>query len=116
VILRLLRARERALVLLDRAELGGGLRSDLREQVLRGFLRELLRRDRLRLALPVADLDLLGDIARDLGAEAEWLVLREEAVPLFGELRIVREVMTLPVLDRVVIRLGQRSDFVVHFV
>src|SRR6266571_902540 len=66
------------------------------------------------LALAFADLDLSRDVLRDLGAEAERLVLRKEAIPLFGELRVVREVVPPPMLDRVVVRLGQRADFVFH--
>src|SRR6267378_2213591 len=114
MILRLLRAGERPLVLLDGAELRRRLRLDLHEEVLRGLLRKILRRERLRLALAVADLDLGRDVLRDLGAEAEGLVLGKEAVPLLGELRIVREVMTLPMLDRVVILLRKRPDVVFH--
>src|SRR6267378_7736944 len=114
MILRLLRAGERPLVLLDGAELRRRLRLDLHEEVLRGLLRKILRRERLRLALAVADLDLGRDVLRDLGAEAEGLVLGKEAVPLLGELRVVLEVMTLPMLDRVVILLRKRSDLVFH--
>src|SRR2546430_2168488 len=79
-----------------------------------GLLGQILRRERLRLALAFADLDLGREVLRDLGAEAEGLVLRKEAIPLFGELGVVREVVPLPVLDRVVVRLGQRADFVFH--
>src|SRR5207249_10439239 len=112
--LRLLRASERALVLLDRAELRGRLRLDLHQKVLRGFLGKVLRRERFGFALPVADLDASWDVLSDLGAEAEGLVLRKEAVPFLGELWIVGEVVVLPVLDRVVVVLRQRPDLVFH--
>ena len=82
--------------------------------MLRGLLGQILRRERLLLALAVADLDLRRDVLGDLGAEAERLVLREEAIPLLGELGIVREVVPLPVFDRVVVLLRQRADFVFH--
>ena len=114
VILRLLRPRERALVLLDGAELGRCLRLDLHQEVLRGLLGQIFRRERLRLALAFADLDLRRDVLGDLGAEAERLVLREEAVPLLGELGIVREVVPLPVLDRIVVLLRKRPEVVLH--
>src|SRR5207253_4985625 len=114
VVLRLLRSRERALVLLNGAELGGCLCLDLHQEVLRGLLRQILRRERFRLALAFADLDLCRDIFRDLGAKAERLVLWEEAVPFLGELRKVGEVVPLPVLDGVVVLLRQRPDVVFH--
>src|SRR5439155_25236645 len=69
---------------------------------------------RLGRALAVSDLDGGVRVGGDLRAQAERLVAREELVPLFGELRIVREVVLLPMLDRVVIGLRQRADLVVH--
>src|SRR5205823_11370434 len=114
LILRLLRAGERALVLLDGSELGRRLRLDLNLEVLSGHRRQILGSKGLRLAFAFADLDLRGDVLGDLGAEAEGLVLREEAVPLLRELRIVREVVPPPMLDRVVVLLRQRANFVFH--
>src|SRR5207249_7104360 len=108
VILRLLGPSERALMLLDGAELRRGLRADRRQKMLRGLLGKLLRRERLGLALAVADLHLVRNVRGDLRAEAERLVLGEESVPLLGELRIVGEVVSLPVLDRVVVRSEER--------
>src|SRR5207237_8735097 len=113
-ILRLLRPRERALMLLNGAVLGGCLCLGLHQQVLRGLLRQILRRERLRLAVAFTDLDLRRDVLRDLGAEAERLVLREEAVPFLRELREIWEVVSLPMLDRIVILLRQRPDVVFH--
>ena len=114
VILRLLRAGERALVLLDGSELGRRLRLDLHQKVLSGLLRQILGSKGLRLAFAFADLDLRRDVLGDLGAEAEGLVLREEAVPLLRELRIVREVVPPPMLDRLVVLLRQRANLVLH--
>src|SRR2546428_14192966 len=82
--------------------------------MLRGFLGEILRREGFGFALAIADLDLGGDVLGDLGAEAEGLVLRKETVPLLGELGIVRKVVPLPVLDRIVVRLRQHADLVLH--
>src|SRR5205807_2135217 len=104
----------RALVLLDGSEFGRRLCLDLHQKVLSSLLGQVLRSERLGLALSVADLDLRRYVLRDLGAETERLVLWEEPVPLIGELRIIREVVALPVFDRVVILLRQRSDIVLH--
>src|SRR5438046_10382533 len=82
--------------------------------MLRCLLGKILRGDGLRLTFAIADLDLSGDVLRDLRAEAEGLVLGKEAIPLLGELRIVREVVPLPVLDRIVVLLRQRADLVFH--
>ena len=103
LVLRVARARERRLVLLDRPELRRGLGADDREELLGGLRVELLGDDRLRLAGALADLDLLGHVLLDPGAEAERLVLREVGVPLLGEPRVVREVVPLPVHDRLVV-------------
>src|SRR5256885_6250403 len=101
-------------VLLDRTELGRGLRFDLHQKMLRGLLGQILRGERLLLALAVPNLDLCRDVLRDLGAKAEGLVFGKETVPLLGQLRVVRKVVPLPVLDRVVVLLRQRADVVFH--
>ena len=114
MILRLLCAGERGLVLLNGPEFRRCLRLDLHQQMLGGFLGEILRRERFGFALAIADLDLGGHVLGDLGAEAEGLVLGEETVPLLGELGIVREVVPLPVLDRIVVLPRQHADVVFH--
>src|ERR1700694_4987810 len=114
MVLRLLRAGEGALVLLDGTELGGCLRLDLHQKVLSGPVGQILRREGFLFTLAIAYLDLRRDVLGDLGAEAEGLIFREETVPLLSELRIVREVVSLPVLDRVVVLLGQHADVVFH--
>src|SRR5207302_6212877 len=91
-----------------------GLRADRRQKMLRGLLGKLLRRERLGLALAFAGLHFARNVRGDLRAEAERLVLGEGSGALLGELRIVGEVVSLPVLDRVVVRLWQRPDVVVH--
>ena len=103
LVLWVARARERRLVLLDGPELGRGLGADDRQELLGGLGVELLWDDRLRLAGALADLDLLGHLLLDPGAEAERLVLREVGVPLLGEPRVIREVVPLPVHDRLVV-------------
>ena len=103
LVLRVARVGERRLVLLDRAELRRGLRADDREELLGGLGIELLGHDRLRLAGAFADLDLLGHVLLEPGAQAERLVFREVGVPLLGEPRVVREVVPLPMHDRLVV-------------
>src|SRR5205814_993720 len=97
-----------------RTELGRRLRFDLHQEMLRGLLGQILRGERLLLALAVPDLDLCRDVLRDLGAKAEGLVFGKETVPLLGQLRVVRKIVPLPVLDRVVVLLRQRADVVFH--
>jgi len=101
-------------MLLDRAELGRGLRPDDREQLLRGLRIEVLGDDRLGLTGAVAHLDAVRHVLLDAGAEAERLVLGEIGVPLFGELRVVREVVALPVHDRLVVLARKLALLVGH--
>jgi len=49
-----------------------------------------------------------------LGAEAERLVLGEIGVPLFGELRVVREIVALPVHDCLVVLARKLALLVGH--
>ena len=107
-------SRDRPLMLLDRPELGRGLRADLLEQMVRGLRRKVPWRHRLGGARPVPHLDPVRSVLLDLGAETERLVLREIVLPLLAELGVVGEVVTLPVLDRVVEGLGKGRPLVVH--
>jgi len=114
LVLRVARAGERGLVLLDRAELGRGLRADDREQLLGGLRVELLRDDRLRLAGAIADLDPVRHVLLDPRAQAECLVLREVRVPLLFEAWVIREVVALPVHDRLVVLARQLLLLIGH--
>jgi len=101
-------------MLLDRAELGGGLGPDDAEQLVRRVGVEVPRCGRLRLALPVADLDLCGGVLGELGAQTERVVLGEVAVPLSLEALVLREVVQLPVEDRLVVFGWQLALLVGH--
>jgi len=74
-ILIVARAVDRAGVLLDAAELGGGLCLDDREQVARLVLGQLVRLEPLLLALLLADVNDVRRAQLQLGAETERLVL-----------------------------------------
>ena len=116
LVLWIVRALEGAVVLLDRAELCRCLRAHDHEQLLRGLLVELLRRERLRLSFAVADLDLRRHVLLEARAETELRVLREVLLPALRELRVLGEVVPLPVLDGRVIGRRQHADLVAHCV
>ena len=113
-ILVVVGARERALVLLDGAELGRRLRLHGVEELLRRTLVHVGRLRGLGLALAVAVLDDVGGDLPDARAEAERRVLGEEAVPALDERGIVREVVLLPVDDGLVVLLRQLPRLLVH--
>src|SRR5262245_6831469 len=109
------RAVERHLMLLDGAELGRSLSADDGQEMLGGLGAEIGRCFALGLAGAIPHLDGLRGRDIQLGAQAELLVVGEVLGPILVEQRQVGKVVPAPVVNRVLVLLGQRVGLDLHW-
>src|ERR1041384_4079970 len=113
-VLVVVRAVDRAGVLLDADELGRRLRLDDHEQMARLVLGQLVGLEPLLLALLLPDVDDVRRAELELRAQAELLVLGEVLLPALEQGVLVLEMVAAPVLDGVVVLLLERDVRDVH--